>query len=112
MNKGIAVASGDLVSCLNSDDWYCDGVLQRVAYIYQKTNGDLLYGDMCEVDADGHDVNILSSAKAVFNKMLYETVIYHPCCFIKTSILKQRPLDTSYSICADEDLFIDLYHKH
>lgn len=109
MNKGIAVATGDLVNCLNSDDWYCDGALQRVADIYQQTKGDLLYGDMCVVGNNGDELEVLSSAKADFNKILYETVVYHPCCFIKTSILKQRPLDTTYPICADDDLFIYLY---
>ena len=111
MNKGIAVATGELVNCLNSDDWYFDGVLKRVADKYQETNGDFLYGDMCVVDGNGNELQVLGSANADFNKMLYETIIYHPCCFIKTSILKSRPLDIKYPICADEDLFIDLYHQ-
>ena len=112
MNKGIQAASGKLVSCLNSDDWYFDGVLQRVADTYAETQADLLHGDMCVVDEQGKVLKLLSSKNPQLDRMLYETVIYHPCCFIRTNILKQRPLDIKYPICADEDLFIDLYLKN
>jgi glycosyltransferase involved in cell wall biosynthesis len=34
MNKGIGLASGDLVGLLNSDDWYADGAIAEIARIY------------------------------------------------------------------------------
>lgn len=36
MNKGLGLATGDLVSFLNSDDWYEDGALEEVARLYRK----------------------------------------------------------------------------
>ncbi len=51
MNKGIALATGDVVGILNSDDFYTsDDVLERVA---REIDGvDAVYGDIHFVDPD------------------------------------------------------------
>lgn len=109
MNKGIQLATGELIAFLNSDDWYNDGVLERVVSKYQSTTGDVLYGDMSVIDKDDKEIYCLSSDNAKFDEILYETIIFHPCSFVKTSIMKKHHFVTKYKICADIDLFIDLY---
>ena len=50
MNKGIARCSGDVVGTLNADDFYAhDGVLERVARVFDDTNVDACYGDLLYV---------------------------------------------------------------
>jgi glycosyltransferase involved in cell wall biosynthesis len=39
MNKGIGLASGDLVGMLNSDDWYADEAIAEVARLYADGGG-------------------------------------------------------------------------
>lgn len=111
MNKGIKVATGDLIAFLNSDDWYFVDALERVAQMYATTRGNVIYGDMAVADSSGKDLKLLSCKDADFSRILYETVVYHPCTFIETRILKKRLFDTKYRICSDDDLFIDLYLK-
>src|ERR1700727_242135 len=47
MNKGIALATGDVVGTLNSDDFYSnDHVLCDVATAFADEKIDILYGDL------------------------------------------------------------------
>ena len=47
MNKGIAMATGDVVGILNSDDFYTsDDVLEQVAKVLSDTGIDAVYGDV------------------------------------------------------------------
>ena len=46
MNKGIGLASGDLVGLINSDDWYERDALETVAECYERTGFDLFYADL------------------------------------------------------------------
>lgn len=54
MNKGIALASGDIVGLLNSDDFFTrPTVLQRIVEAFAEDNAELqaVYGDIMYVDA-------------------------------------------------------------
>ena len=47
MNKGIAMATGDVVGIRNSDDFYTsNGILRKVAIPMQDKNIDAVYGDV------------------------------------------------------------------
>ena len=52
MNKGIRVATGDIIGISNSDDIYAnDQVISRVANIFKDTAIQACYGDLEYVDA-------------------------------------------------------------
>ena len=57
MNKGLALATGDVVGFLNSDDAYAhDGVLVRVAQLMGRENQlDAVFGDVAFFDASRPD---------------------------------------------------------
>ena len=47
INKGIDLASGDIIGILHSDDFYeNDNVISDVIEVFKKTNADLVYGDL------------------------------------------------------------------
>lgn len=51
MNKGISVATGDVVGILNSDDFYAHPqVLKKVARVFEEEAIDTCYGDLIYVD--------------------------------------------------------------
>lgn len=51
MNKGIALASGDVIGFLNSDDVYTDDtVLAQIAETFRKEDVDACYADLIYVD--------------------------------------------------------------
>lgn len=54
INSGLAVARGDVLAWLNSDDYYEDGALKKVATFFDLHPGfDLLYGSGFMVDEPG-----------------------------------------------------------
>lgn len=56
MNKGLRLATGDVIGILNSDDIYPGtSVLTKVMSVFKETNSDCLYGDLQYVDAN--DIN-------------------------------------------------------
>ena len=51
MNKGLAMATGDIIGFLNSDDVYADSrVLDEIASVIENKNVDACYGDLVYVD--------------------------------------------------------------
>jgi glycosyltransferase involved in cell wall biosynthesis len=55
MNKGINLASSDIVGILNADDFYAHkGVLQKIARVFENPTVDACYGDLLYVkELDG-----------------------------------------------------------
>ena len=55
MNKGLALATGDMIGILNADDFYADSrVLEKVSGVFEDPAVDSCYGDLVYVN----DVNI------------------------------------------------------
>ncbi|MHB8727689.1 MAG: glycosyltransferase family 2 protein [Sulfuricaulis sp.] len=56
MNKGLRLASGDIVGFLNADDVYADSrVLETIARTMEKQKVDTCYGDLVYVDKNSPD---------------------------------------------------------
>ena len=57
MNKGIQMATGEVVAILNADDCYCPGILSKVAAAFQShPEWDALFGDFIFVDEAGREI--------------------------------------------------------
>ncbi|MDR1893710.1 MAG: glycosyltransferase [Spirochaetales bacterium] len=104
LNKGLKMASGDMVSILGGDDWYEPGAFAVIAKNY---NGDerykkILYGL----------VNILENGKSIktegyHHENLRNVTLNHQGCFVDKKIYeKYGGFDTQYAICADYDFFL------
>lgn len=46
MNKGIGLASGDIIGMINSDDWYEDCAVETVVNTYKEEPFDIFYADL------------------------------------------------------------------
>ena len=98
MNKGIAQASGDYMSFLNSGDVYADEhVLQRVSD--HAFSQDLVFGDWC-LEYSDRQVYVKEPEALSLHRLLYWSIC-HQAMFIKSSLLKQKGYDESYRIIAD-----------
>jgi len=71
INKGIQRATGDIIAYLNSDDYYLDGTLARVAdWFSRHPNVDLLHGRCRVVDQDGMKVGERTGSITRYDEIL------------------------------------------
>jgi glycosyltransferase len=58
MNKGLRLATGEVIGILNADDFYAaPDVLAKVAKVFENPEVDACYGDLVYVKEVGHGVN-------------------------------------------------------
>lgn len=110
MNKGIKMATGEIVGIINSDDWYnVEAVQDAVACLAQK-NTDVVYGKIVRITEDGRGKDIRNMP---LENLWYQMVIPHPSVFIKRDIYKKYGVfDVNYKLAADYELILRLYSKH
>jgi glycosyltransferase involved in cell wall biosynthesis len=111
MNKGVALATGDIIGILNSDDFYpSSNVIARVAENFKKNDGvDLVLGNVDFVYEDNltKAVRFYSSYKFKPWKMRFGFMPAHPGAFIRRSAYEKiGNYKLGYKIGADFDMFV------
>lgn len=107
MNKGIELATGDIIGIINSDDWYADDAVENVVRAFETEESDVVYG-MMEVVHTGGSISKIKNGE--LQQMLYRMVIPHPTAFVKKTVYeKVGKFDMRYKIVADYDLFLRMY---
>lgn len=105
MNKGISLASGDVVGILNSDDFYSSNdILQKVFQAFTDKNIDAVYGDIHYVNADNLHKNVRYYSSKSFRrwKMRFGYMPAHPSFYCKKTIYdKYGKFDTTFKIASD-----------
>ena len=96
INKGIRVATGDVIGLLHSDDFFYDnGVISRIVKHMKTTRADFLYGDGLFVNPDNTD------------KVRHGWLPLHPTCYIRREVMMRLGLyNESYKIAADSELLV------
>ncbi len=116
MNKGIRMATGDVVGLLNSDDFYTDDyVLERIAEAFHDTNIDAVYGDVHYVHPDNLNRSVRYYSSAVFRRerMRMGFMPAHPTFYCRTAIYQRYgAFDTSYRVAADFEQLLRLIYVH
>ena len=115
MNKGIKVATGEIIGILNSDDFYSNNeVLSKVANIFEETDCDCLYGDLVYVDK-GDARNIVrywKSGKFSKKKLRMGWMLPHPTFFVKKEIYEKYGLyNIKLKTAADYEMILRLLHN-
>ncbi|MBR5593576.1 MAG: glycosyltransferase [Bacteroidaceae bacterium] len=105
MNKGIAMATGDVIGILNSDDFYTStDILQLVADSMQDSEIDAVYGDIHFVNNDNLDKCVRYYSSRIFSRWLmrYGFMPAHPSFYCKREVYtKYGAFNTKYKIGAD-----------
>ena len=114
MNKGIKLATGDVIGILNADDFYIDDhVLTRVAKEFLKSNIEAMFADLVYVKPDNvkKTVRHYDSSKFSPEKFAYGWMPAHPTFFLKKKCYDQYGLyKTDYKIAADYELLIRMLY--
>jgi glycosyltransferase involved in cell wall biosynthesis len=117
LNKGIALATGDVVGMLHSDDVYADNnVISRVAQAFAiSPEADAAYADLVFVDR-----NDTSKVLRTWKAGEYEKDAFvkgwmppHPTFFLKRSAYeKYGGFNLDLKLSADYELMLRMIHKH
>ena len=115
MNKGLALATGDIIGVLNSDDFYCaDDVIEQVVLAFQKNNTDCLYGDLNYVDPidTAKIVRKWRSGSYIKENFLKGWMPPHPTFFVKKSCYESfGTFETQFKSAADYELMLRFLFK-
>lgn len=116
MNKGIQMATGEVIGILNSDDFYIDEkVVSSVVRTFARENTDSVFGDLVYVDPEKLDkvVRYYSSANFKPEKFAYGWMPAHPTFFVKRMAYEKYGLfQTDYKIAADYELLTRFLSKN
>ncbi|MFY8078106.1 MAG: glycosyltransferase family 2 protein [Flavobacteriales bacterium] len=115
MNKGLAMATGDIIGVLNSDDFYCSNdVIEEVVRAFQQNNTDCLYGDLNYVDPIDTSKIVRKWRSGSFRKenFLRGWMPPHPTFFVrKTCYDRFGKFDTQFKSAADYELMLRFLFK-
>jgi glycosyltransferase involved in cell wall biosynthesis len=111
MNKGINVATGDIIGFLNSDDFYAsNNVLSRVASIFKDNSYlDSCYADLAYVDPLDISKNIRYWRSSKFVSGLFSKgwCPPHPTFFVRRSVYQRfGNFNLHYRIASDVELMM------
>jgi glycosyltransferase involved in cell wall biosynthesis len=116
MNKGIALASGDVIGILNADDFYRDAfVIEKIVFKLKKTQADGIYGDLIYVD--GKNIQSIKrywkSGAFRQSKFLYGWMPPHPTFFLRRASYEQfGNYRTDLGSAADYELMLRMMYKY
>lgn len=110
MNKGLGLATGEIVGILNSDDFYPhEGVIEKVVKAFEHSECDAVYGDLVYVDAH-HATKILRKWVAGgYNKKLFYKgwMPPHPTFFVKKEVYeKYGQFNLDFKSSSDYELLL------
>ena len=86
LNKGIAMATGELVGNINADDWYESIAVEKMVELYKKENYDLAWADLRIIKPSGNMIK-----KARVGRLKTTTGFCHPTMFSKKEALLELP---------------------
>lgn len=116
MNKGIKMATGDIIGILNSDDFFSsDKIVENIAKSFANKNLDAVYGDIKFVNPSDTTKTVRYYSSKIFKIWLFRFGFMpaHPSFYVKRSIYEKYGLyELDYKIAADYDLLIRYLYKY
>lgn len=110
MNKGINIATGDVVGILNSDDFFTSSnVVENIVKAFESSDIDAVFGDIHFVKPDNLNKPVRHYSSSIFKPALFRFGFMpaHPSFYVKRACYEKYGLyDLNYRIASDYDLLI------
>jgi glycosyltransferase involved in cell wall biosynthesis len=110
MNKGIAMATGDVIGILNSDDVYMNNhVISDLMALLEKKKAQVVFADLILVDQndDNKVLRYYDSGHFHPDKFRYGWMPAHPTVFVRRELYQAvGKFSTTYQIAADYEMLI------
>lgn len=114
MNKGLGLATGEIIGFLNADDVYADeGVLERVAGIMSRNDLDALFADAEFVNpaSPTRPVRRYRSERFLPERIAWGWMPAHPSLFLNRRVYERfGNFRTDYRIAGDFELVARIFH--
>ena len=94
-NKGIELASGEIISILNSDDFFADEkILEEVINVFEENKVDIVYGNLKYVKRNNLNkiVRYWKSNPYILNNFKVGWAPPHPTFFVKKIFIKNMEI--------------------
>lgn len=108
MNKGIKLATGDVVGMLNADDFFADNtVLSTISDAFTKKNVDIVYGDLDYINQNGKVIRRWRSGEFLRRNLNFGWMPPHPTFYCKRQLFEKFGYySLDYGTAADYELMI------
>ena len=114
MNKGIGMATGEIVGILNSDDHFASNdILDKINKDIK--DYDAVYGDVSFINGDNPDVCVRYYSSKIFRPFMLRFGIMpaHPSFYARKDVYdKYGTYSLEYKIASDYEMMVRLFHKH
>jgi len=113
LNKGLEVATGDIIGFLHSDDVFCSNdILKQVGLFFQNDKSlDAIYGDIQFVDKNGKKIRYYSSKNFKKNYFSKGKMPAHTSFFAKKKVYQEFKFKLGYKIAADFDHLLRVFYS-
>lgn len=110
INKGLKLASGEIISYINSDDYYLPNVLNKVLYIFEKyPEVDFVYGDIFLINSKREILKRVKSCRTSLWLHLYSFSFPQQSCFWRRRLLEKVPeFNINNKTCMDSEYFAEV----
>ena len=113
MNKGLKLATGEVVCFLNAGDFYIDsGVLERVDKVMNLEDLDIIYGDVAYFRGENKK-NIIRRYKSEYfhpRLLIKGFMPAHPAFFMRRDIYQRiEPFRINYKIAGDFEMMVRIF---
>ena len=116
MNKGIMMATGDIVGILNSDDYFTDcNVIEKMVVAFDDASVDATYGDIHFINDGRPDkcVRYYSSKHFSPKWLRFGFMPAHPSFYARRQVFERAGLyKTDYKIGSDYEMMVRLFFKY
>ncbi len=116
INKGLHMATGEIMAYLNSDDTYKLSAISTVAQEFLRhPDIDLIYGDCNIVDEEHCQIGIFEGIKTTYRRLLMRSIasIPQPAAFWRRKVLEDVGyFDENLHYAMDTDFFIRVLKRH
>lgn len=110
INKGLKVATGDIVGLIHSDDFFfSDHIISDIVAMFEQSDADMVYGNGLYVDAQHTDQVVRNWISGSYHrwKVGCGWLPLHPTVYIRRNVIEKLGLyDESYKIAADSEFLI------
>ncbi len=114
MNKGIRLATGEVVGMLNADDFFADQeVIPAVAQAFSDSNADIIYGNLDYTNSTGKIIRKWKSRTWGKNSFQWGFMPPHPTFYCKRNLFEKYGFySLEYGSAGDYELMVRFMHKY